>query len=508
MFIEIQKVMSHSTRIRIVNYLSQGNATFSELQKYTEIKDHGKFGFHLRALRTVGIVEHDTSTMKYALTEHGWIVVGLSSILKGITERKQVKERVTLLSRIIEQTSEPVAIVDLKGRYIYLNEAFEKLRGYTREELMNRDFRETYSDTERELKAKVFKEVVKSDFWTGELPYTHKSGSIVLAMVTSVLLKDRKGEPYAIAGTIRDITEHKRMEEENKNYSERLKKMVEEKTEELLQSERKYKVLYDTIKDGIAAVDTDGFYVECNQAFSDLLGYSKDDLKNLTYQQITPKRWHQREAAIVKAQIMKRGYSNEYEKEYIRKDGTVFPVSIRAWMMERENGKTKEMWAIIRDITERKKMDEHLKKISEEWENTFNAISDFLFILDEEYRIVRVNKAFCDLLKKEPRELISLHCFEVLHGTDKPWMNCPYKTLLTTKKETTEEINDPHLGIPLLVTTSPLFDDKGEVAGCVHIARDITEQKRLEKLKHNPEIFEERGKARTGKLKERKGSPN
>ena len=111
-------------------------------------------------------------------------------------------------------------------------------------------------------------------------------------------------------------------------------------------------------------------------------------------------------------------------------------------------------------------------------------------------------------VKKEPRELISLHCFEVLHGTDKPWMNCPYKTLLTTKKETTEEINDPHLGISLLVSTSPLFDNKGEVAGCVHIARDITEQKRLEKLKHNPEIFEERGKARTGELKERKESPN
>ena len=269
--------MTHSTRKHIVEYLSQKNATFSELQKHTDIKDHGKFGFHLRALRTIGIVERESSTKKYSLTEHGWVVIGLSSILKGITERKQVEERVTLLSRIIEQTSEPVAIVDLEGKYIYCNEAFEKLRGYTREELMNRDFRETYSDTERDLKTKVFKEVVKSDFWTGELPYTHKSGSVVLAMVASVLLRDRKGEPYAIAGTIRDITERKRMEEENKNYSEKLEKMVEEKTGELLQSERKYKVLYDTIKDGIAAVDIDGVYVECNQTFSDLLGYSKYD---------------------------------------------------------------------------------------------------------------------------------------------------------------------------------------------------------------------------------------
>ena len=58
---------------------------------------------------------------------------------------------------------------------------------------------------------------------------------------------------------------------------EKLEKMVEEKTGELLQSERKYKVLYDTIKDGIAAVDIDGVYVECNQTFSDVLGYSKYD---------------------------------------------------------------------------------------------------------------------------------------------------------------------------------------------------------------------------------------
>jgi len=608
MFIEIQKVMSHSTRRRIVEYLSQGNATFSELQKHTDIKDHGKFGFHLRALRAVGIIEHDSSTKKYSLTEHGWVVLGLSSILKGITERKQVEERVTLLSRFIEQTSDPVAIVNLEGQYIYLNEAFEELRGYTREELMNRDFRETYSDTERDLKAKVFKEVMKSNFWIGELPYTHKDGSVVLAMVTSVLLKDGKGEPYAEAGIIRDITEqkkmvkalreseerfkqvaenalewiwdvdtngtytytspvvekilgytpeeiigkksfydlfhpkdreelkkvafatfskkqpfrefinrnvhkngntvwlstsavpildeegnllgyrgtdtditkHKRMEEELKHYSENLEKIVEEKTEELLKSERKYRALYDTIKDGIAAVNIDGFYIETNQTFSDMLGYSKDDLKNLTYQQITPKLWHQREAAIVKEQIMKRGYSDEYEKEYIRKDGTVFPVSIRAWIMESEDGKTEEMWAIIRDITERKKIEENIKKVSEEWEKTFNAIFDFVFMLDKEYRFVRVNKALCDFLKKEPRELIGLHCFEVLHGTDKPWQSCPYKTLLTTKNVTTEEINDPHLGIPLLVSTSPLFDDKGEVAGCVHIAKDISERKRIE----------------------------
>jgi len=227
MFVEIQKAMSHSTRRRIVDYLSQGKATFSVLRKHVDIKDHGKFGFHLRALRAVGIVEQDASTKKYSLTEQGWVVVGLSSILKGITERKQVEERVTLLSRFMEQTFEAVVITDLEGRYIYLNEAFLKLRGYTREELMNRDFRETYSDNERDLKMKAFQEMVTSDFWTGELPYTRKDGSIVLALVTSVLLKSENGEPYAVAGIIRDVTERKKLEKALRESEERFQQVVE-----------------------------------------------------------------------------------------------------------------------------------------------------------------------------------------------------------------------------------------------------------------------------------------
>jgi len=122
--------------------------------------------------------------------------------------------------------------------------------------------------------------------------------------------------------------------------------------------------------------------------------------------------------------------------------------------------------------------EEKMKKI-------FDAISDFVFVLDKNSRFVRVNKATCDLLKKEPEVLIGKRCFEVLHGTDKPWPNCPCKKMLATKE--TEEINYPNLGIALLVTVSPLFDDKGEHIGCVHVAKDITERKQREEALRNSE---------------------
>ena len=84
------------------------------------------------------------------------------------------------------------------------------------------------------------------------------------------------------------------------------------------------------------------------------------------------------------------------------------------------------------------------------------------------------------LFKKKPEELIGRHCYEIVHGTKEPWCNCPATKTFETKQVTTEEINDPNLGIPLLVTTSAILDEQGEVAQVIHLAKDITEQEKAE----------------------------
>ena len=65
-----------------------------------------------------------------------------------------------------------------------------------------------------------------------------------------------------------------------------------------------------------------------------MLGYSKDELRKLAYQQLTPIEWHESDADIISNQVLARGYSNVSEKKFIRKDGTAFPVSIRVWLMK------------------------------------------------------------------------------------------------------------------------------------------------------------------------------
>ena len=101
------------------------------------------------------------------------------------------------------------------------------------------------------------------------------------------------------------------------------------------------------------------------------------------------------------------------------------------------------MVGFCRDMTERRKAEEQVRRAAEEWKKTFDAISDFVFVLDKEHRFTAANKAFCDYLRKEPKELMGKRCFEVLHGADEPVLDCPCaKAKVTRKPEEIEKVDD------------------------------------------------------------------
>ncbi|MBU2561168.1 MAG: PAS domain S-box protein [Nanoarchaeota archaeon] len=143
---------------------------------------------------------------------------------------------------------------------------------------------------------------------------------------------------------------------------------LKKKIKELKKSEKKYRELYEGSSDGFVRVDMNGEIKEFNQAFKNMLGYSENALFKKTYVQLTPKKWHAIEAKIVKEQILTREHSEPYEKEYIRKDGTVFPIELRTYLIKDEKSKPIGMWAFVRDITERKKAEEELRRYREHLE--------------------------------------------------------------------------------------------------------------------------------------------
>jgi len=141
---------------------------------------------------------------------------------------------------------------------------------------------------------------------------------------------------------------------------------------------------------------------------------------------------------------------------------------------------------------ERKEAEEKVKRAAHEWRTTFDSISDMISIHDKEHKIVRVNMALARFFKKEPKELIGKHCYELFHNIKKPHSDCPHVQTLKTREPATLEFFEPSIGIHVGVSTSPVFDEKGEVMGSVHLIKNITERKLAEEklIKANEKLEE------------------
>jgi PAS domain S-box-containing protein len=97
-------------------------------------------------------------------------------------------------------------------------------------------------------------------------------------------------------------------------------------------SEQTFRLLYQTTQDGIMARDLEGKMIDCNPAYAKMLGYTKRELKQKTIKDLLPKNWLEQRERIV-SKVLQTGRTIVFEREYRRKDGSIFPASVRTWRL-------------------------------------------------------------------------------------------------------------------------------------------------------------------------------
>jgi two-component system cell cycle sensor histidine kinase/response regulator CckA len=119
-------------------------------------------------------------------------------------------------------------------------------------------------------------------------------------------------------------------------------------------------------------------------------------------------------------------------------------------------------------------------KAKSEWETTFDAVTDLITIRDKDYRIIRANASAFKRFGLRPEEMIGKRCFETLHQSNKPCEGCYVTEVLKTKKPASGERDSKYLNGIFQYFIFPVYDEAGEVVAVVDLAREITEEKRLE----------------------------
>ncbi len=396
--------------------------------------------------------------------------IGYRGILIDITERKRAEDAFKASEEryrgLYDSSRDGIFSVDMNGRIVECNQAMADILGYTKKELYNFTVYDIVPQKWHDFGNKIITEQVFRRGYSDEyeLEAIKKDGSSLPVSIRTWIIKDKDGKPVGRWSIARDITERKQAEEA------------------LKESEKRYRGLYKSSRDGIISVDMDGNIIECNQSLADMLDYTKEELYRSKFQDLMSNKWLAKTAQILNEQIIPRGFSDVNEMEAIKKDGTIIPISVRTWLIKDRDGNLTGTWAIIRDISKRKRVEEAFKESEKRYRSLFEDSRDAIYFTTREGKLINVNQALIELFGFSREELQKINVRELyIDPTDRSVFQREIEQkgsvrnyeLKLRKKENTE--------IDCLLTATVRRDNDGKIIGYQGIIRDITERKKLER---------------------------
>lgn len=268
------------------------------------------------------------------------------------------------------------------------------------------------------------------------------------------------------------------------NSKAKREKMLAE--EQLAASERRFRAVFEHAHAAIILLD-EGVFVDCNPMAEKLFGASSNKLLNHSIFEFSPgdqiSGSLSRDFALVKMRLTLQGEPQFFECRCQRFDGSVFDVEIGLSPVE-VNEKILVM-AILRDITEKKRIEFELrenenkyKNLSHQFNALLDAIPDCILLQSPELEIVWANRAAMASFSQNNLKSEERHCFMLLHQTSTPHKGCPVLESFATGM--------PAKGIVSMtdrvweIRAVPVKDEQGETVNVIEIGRDVTEMRKLE----------------------------
>ncbi len=399
--------------------------------------------------------------------------------IRSISEQKRSEQEAqraqALIHSIVENLPDMVFVKDATDhRFVRFNKAGEELLGYSREELIGKNDYDIFPKEEADFFWKKDCEVLEGGQLVEipEEPIKTRDKGLRVLRTKKVPIVGSDGVPEYLLGISEDITDRKWAEAA------------------LWESELKFRSVTESAVVGIVLANSSGSIILLNDAARTMFGYTDQELLNKPLTVLMPERYREahrkgleRIRTLGKTQVV----GKTLELHGLRKDGIEFPLelSLATW----KSGGESFYSGIIRDITERKRAEEAFERLSRQNELILNSAGEGIYGLDLEGRTTFINPAAAQMIGWEVEELLGQSQHAVLHhskpdGSPYPREDCliyaAFMDGAVHHVDTEVFWRKDGTSFPVEYTSTPIWDEQGQLAGAVVTFRDITERKKTE----------------------------
>ncbi|WP_199248899.1 PAS domain S-box protein [[Phormidium] sp. ETS-05] len=407
--------------------------------------------------------------------------------VKRITYRvkpmeQDIKDQQTILRYIIEANPDPIFVKDRQHKWILVNDAFCIFLGKTRDELISKTDYDFFPDRE----ADVFWEQDELVWATGKPNnnqeyLTDAQGNVHVISTNKSMFTDEKGNKFLV-GTIRDITDRVKAEEQLKKSEERYRTLVEQSFEAICCVEFDPPISVNIPEEEqITQILHDGYVSEGNDALGRMYGFgSVEEMIGMRTRNIaSPKNPANVERA---REFIRSGYRlRQIESQHMDAAGKI-KYYLNNIVGIVEDGWLRRVWMTQLDITERKQAEMALKRSEELYRGMVESQHDLIARVDRLGRFTFVNDAYCSCFGMPSSELLGSYFMPLVHSED-----------LNLSLEVMAKLQQPpyRLSCELRMLTISgvrwiawegyaIRDETGEIIEIQGVGRDITDRKQME----------------------------